>query len=310
MTIANYAHNNGPIFVVGPARSGTHLLRFCLSQHSSIFVAPETAFFIKIYGNRRLDPKVFSEGRTDMLVDSIISGSGDPSMHDWERHSFSLKKAVQGAQNYRDFADRFFGKMAGIEGKKRWGEKTPLHAHYIPQILKVFPNARVLFMMRGAKNTIASTLTSGHVRWDIYTALAHFIDCQSQQARLVRRPEVMAIDYEALTAEPEPQLRAICDFLGESFEIAMLRPGMRDSSYSDEIMTRDETISINPDDPEKWCRGLSLDQGALVDQVVARRGQVLHPMLLMARAKLAIRLQKNKAGYYHLLRDRDVRYSK
>ena len=39
---ASSESSQAPVFVVGAPRSGTHLLRFCLSRHSRLHVGPET----------------------------------------------------------------------------------------------------------------------------------------------------------------------------------------------------------------------------------------------------------------------------
>ena len=39
------AHRESPIFICGPARSGTTMMRSCLNKHPSICIARETHYF-------------------------------------------------------------------------------------------------------------------------------------------------------------------------------------------------------------------------------------------------------------------------
>lgn len=293
-----------PIFIVGPPRSGTHLVRFCLSQHSGIFIAPETAFFIRAYGNRSMDKDLFTGGHTARLVDELIDQSGDPTMADTAKDRRALKAATAHTQSYAAFADGFFGTMAQHAGKRRWGEKTPLHALYIPQILAVYPDARILFVMREAKNTLSSTLKSGHVRASFHNALATYLRCQSEQARMRGNPNVMSLEYEAFVATPEAHLRAICDFCGEHFEPAILQPGMLDSSYANDVMSVRRDIAIALNDPEKWRKGLNEKRGAFIDRAVSARGAGVLGRdairLWIERLRLSLRIAKNRAGYFYL----------
>ncbi|MGR3312101.1 sulfotransferase family protein [Roseovarius indicus] len=292
-----------PIFIVGPPRSGTHLLRFCLAQHSRIYLAPETSFFIRGYGNRRLDPGLFRDRRTPSLAEDLINESGDPSMTDVAPHRDALHTAVAEARDYRDFADGFFEEMAGIAGKPRWGEKTPLHALYLPQIFAVYPEAKVVFLMREAKNTLASTLKSGHVGFGFFDALAIYMRVHREWRRCAGEPSIVRLRYEEFVADPEAHLRAICDFIGEEFEPAMLAPGMIDSSYREGVMDRQPDIAIMPDDPLKWQGVLTPAQASLIDRALS--GPVLPItrfgyLLARTRLTLAIRIAKNRAGFFHL----------
>ena len=296
--------SDAPIFIVGPPRSGTHLLRFCLTQHSRIYIAPETFYFLRIYCDRKLQKDLFSGGRTDSVVDRILSFQGDPTMGDLEGQRAELKSVVSDAIDYRDFAEKFFGYLAQQEGKARWGEKSPLHALYISQILSVFPNAKIVYVMREAKNTLASTLKSTHVHFNFFKALAVYKACLMEKNRYDDHSQVFSLDYEAFVEHPAHYLEELCVFLGEEFESIMLSPGMADSSYSDDLMERRQDIGIRKDDPLKWRRGLSDQQGAFIDSVMSGHRRVYLSTsglrFLTARVALIMRMLKNRLGYFSL----------
>jgi len=279
-----------PIFIVGPPRSGTHLLRFCLSQHSRIYMAPETWFFIRVYGNRRLDRGLLERSGGAELVERILRQRGDPTMNDAAEMAEDLKAAVANARNYRDLAEQLFSAFAAPSGKPRWGEKTPLHALYLPQVFTLFPEAKVIFVLREPKNTIASTVKSGHVRADLTVSLATYMACRTARNSFADHPGVMSLDYETL--------------VGETFEPATLSPGMVDSSYSDSVMERSENITIQPDDPEKWRRGLNEEEGAFIDAILSGETSALLSgagrALVRERLKIATRVTKNRLGFFSL----------
>lgn len=293
-----------PVFVVGPPRSGTHLVRFCLTQHSHLHIGPETAFFMRAYGNRRLDRRGRAQPDWATITDRIVDGSGDPTMADVRPYRDALHTAVRESRDYADFANRFFGFLAGKEGKSRWGEKTPLHALYLRQIFKVFPNAKVIFVTREAKNTIASTVKSGHVRMGLERSVAVNIACRRELRRFAGNPNVLPIQYEAFVREPRALLERVCEFIGEDFEEAMLRPGMVDSSYSDEVMERQDQIGINPDDPDKWKQVLDKSAAHFVDSTIAGRGCALFGTRdLKVKVELALlrmRVLRNGLGFFNL----------
>jgi len=260
-----------PIFVVGAPRSGTHLVRFCLSRHSRLHIAPESGFFIQIYGNRRLlAPRRIADA-APALVDRILR-SGDPTMEAERPFREELIARVRdGTGSYRALAEAVFGFMAERRGKVRWGEKTPLHALYIPQIRALFPEARIVYVHRDPRNVVASYLRSPLLPDDLALAIVHTRMSVMAGRRAVERGWAWPVAYEALVERPEAVLRGLADYVGEDFEAAMLEPGMRDSSYgSGELMQREpgRGIEKDPDEADKWRSVLSEREGALVQALV------------------------------------------
>ncbi len=270
MSVHRSSEGRGPIFVVGPPRSGTHLLRFCLSRHDRIHVGPETEFFIKIYGNRRLvRPRRFPS-EAERIVDLLLR-SGDPTMDDIRPLRGELVRLVRsGPASYRALAEALFGRIATAAGKARWGEKTPLHVLYVDQILKLFPDARILVLGRESRNIVASYLRSPLLPDDFAVALAQVRLCVEAGARAVTRGQARLVRYEDLVGEPERTLRSVADYVGEEFQPSMLEPGMMDSSFQGPIMQRREGLGIvaDPDEARRWTRVLSEEQARAVQILV------------------------------------------
>lgn len=270
MSVHRSSEGGGPIFVVGPPRSGTHLLRFCLSRHDRIHVGPETGFFIEIYGNRRLVPPRRFPSEAERIVDLLLR-SGDPSMDDIRPLRDELVRVVRsGPTSYRALAEALFGCIAASAGKSRWGEKTPLHALYIDHILALFPEARILVLARESRNIIASYLGSPLLPDNLPLALAQVGLCVSAGQRAVARGQARRVRYEDLVQDPEGTLRSVADYVGEEFQPAMLEPGMMDSSFQGPIMQRREGLGIvaDPNEADKWKRVLSEEQARAVQILV------------------------------------------
>jgi len=297
-----------PIFVVGAPRSGTHLVRFCLSRHSRLHIGPETGFFISIYGNRRLVPPRAFPDRADALVDELLR-SGDPTMDDLLPLRDRLVEEIRTRRppDYRALARLLLSAPAKAEGKPRWGEKTPLHVLYVDNILQLFPRARIIFVRRESRNVVASYLRSPLLPDDLVAALVQVRASVRAGARAVARGQVWEVRYEELVARPEAVLRGVADYVGETFEEAMLRPGMRDSSFGDgELMQREEGLGIiqEDDESEKWRRTLSEAEGDIVRRVVDGAPGTIPPglRLRLARRSAVHRLMhlRNRWGWYGL----------
>lgn len=296
-----------PVFVVGPPRSGTHLLRFCLSRHSRLHVGPETGFFLKLDGDRRLLAPGSFPRRAEEIVDRLLR-SGDPTMEDVLPLREELVARVRaGPADHRALAEVLLGTIAGARGKARWGEKTPFHVLYVDRILALFPEARIVCLRREARNVVASYLKSPLLPDDLATALAQTRLCVRAGAKAVAAGRAHEVRYEELVADPEPVLRGVADYVGERFEEGMLRPGMRDSSFGDgELMQREEGLGIvhDPDEAHKWRRTLSDEEGEIVRRMVeGAPGPVpLGLRLRVARAEAIQRVMhgRNRLGLHSL----------
>src|SRR3546814_4308309 len=56
-------------------------------------------------------------------------------------------------RDYRDFVDAIFRCYADAQGKPRWGAKTPFYTPDIDIISRVFPDAKIVHLVRDRKST-------------------------------------------------------------------------------------------------------------------------------------------------------------
>jgi hypothetical protein len=131
--------------------------------------------------------------------------------------------------------DMSLGAWARMEGKQRWGEKTPSHVFYSEPIVRMFPRARFVEMIRDPRAVIASMArtqftgddpTRNAMYWNLVMDRAH-----PALRRDAAPGHVHEVRYEQLVTEPERVVRGICEFLGEEFDPAMLAFHERSADY-------------------------------------------------------------------------------
>ena len=120
-------------------------------------------------------------------------------------------------------ARRFFercDKLTRCLGKARWVEKTPRHIYRVREILRYFPEAKIVLMLRDGRDVASSirdrdgSLEAGIGRWlEDNRAGQPFWD----------HPSVRVVRYEKLVGEFEPTARAVFDFVGEVYEEGVAR---------------------------------------------------------------------------------------
>jgi len=217
-----------PLFIVGPSRSGTTLLARMLDAHSSLAIFPETWCYV--------------------VLDRL--GCFEEFSNRWQYILF-LNQVWDALRLYKDdAAARVLGEEAAkspvysgpirpvlqsigeayatARGAARWGEKTPGHVLWLPQIRSLFPEAKVLVCIRDPRDVISSY----DERWGGGLADTRYLMRASAQVRhflkhLLQQPafppdQILTVRYESLTSSPNEVLQEICEFLDIEFEPKML----------------------------------------------------------------------------------------
>jgi Sulfotransferase family len=118
----------------------------------------------------------------------------------------------------------FYGIYAGHVGKPRWGDKTPPYAKHIELIGGVLPEAHFIHLIRDGRDTALSRADRAGRRIHFDAAAARWrrwIHAAREQGESVGR--YMELRYEDLVADPEPELRRICEFTELDWDPVMLR---------------------------------------------------------------------------------------
>jgi len=190
-------HELRPIFVVGCPRSGTTLLRLMLDSHPNISCGAEAHLF----------------GPMQQMFDRWPS----LRMFGFEREYWHEKMA--------EFINSFQMEYAEARGRKRWADKTPINALYLPFIDKVFPNCQVVHLLRNGRHVVAShrdswgykAALSSIEKWPRFVRAAQAFDNEAPGDRFHE------VRYEDLVSKPEPTLRALIEFLDEPWDDIVLR---------------------------------------------------------------------------------------
>jgi hypothetical protein len=151
-----------------------------------------------------------------------------------------------GAKTYVRLFSLIGAQFAGKQGKQRWGDKSLNTERYMDDIFAVYPNAKIIHMMRDPRDRYASAKTrwvgmkgragAGTIMWLESVQLARRgIKKYPNNYKVVR--------YEDVVTNPEQTLRDVCDFLGEEYTPDMLgmtgAPGHRDKGGNSSYGKRD-----------------------------------------------------------------------
>jgi hypothetical protein len=231
---------DSPIFIVGLSRAGTTLLSRMLNAHSNIAILPETWWYVV------LDRLGCMDEFTDPWQSSLFFNEVWKSLKSYRDPAARIVAEEASKQpGYVGPTVRVLEKLGRAYAKERhatiWGEKTPGHVLWLPQIRELFPRARMLFMVRDPRDV----LVSYDDRWDrgrrdtdylISTAaLLKFYLIHLLHNPVFPREQVHWVKYESLAAHPAEELQEVCGFLGVDFESAMLDFHQRHQNVEEEM---------------------------------------------------------------------------
>lgn len=213
-----------PFFIVGFQRSGTTLLRLMLDSHPELAVPldtvglwarydaklPEYSHLATAEDARRMVTDLVAEERiglwqVPLTVDSVL--------------------AYRRLPGFPGIMDAFHLAYAAARGKRAWGDKDPGNMLRLSTIVRWFPEARVLHIVRDGRDACLSHKTQS---FGITDELACASAWREQVWWVRRMGELMGptryweVRYEDLVGEPARQLMEACAFLGIAYSPSML----------------------------------------------------------------------------------------
>jgi hypothetical protein len=211
------------VFIVGSASSGTTLLGVMLDRHTQFACGPELYAFdkLQIYRPFPLVKRNFARWlRRGLVSDGQID---TPNFFDSRPAYFCdatlLGQFMQQAGSLREFFDLFFHNYLTRRGKSRWTEKTGSNAYHLREILRLYPLARVVHLVRDGRDVLCSLLKRDPRP---YHAASHWLYNVSAAIAWRGHPAYLEVRYETLVGQPEQTLHTICHHLGVAFEPQML----------------------------------------------------------------------------------------
>jgi hypothetical protein len=216
-----------PIVVVGCPRSGTTLLQLMLHAHPNIAIPPENRFVLPAYHRRRDFGDLRDPANRHALAQWIVGGRGT-KFADFGLDPAEVTEQIVAAPPtlgsalavvFRAYAQRF--------GKPRWGDKRPSYVTNLDIIHQLFPTAQFVNIVRDGRDCVASLKEMPWHRGGAYQAVSMWARAVDQARRAARRlgpDSFYELRYERLVGDPERELTALCDYLGEKYDPAMTEP--------------------------------------------------------------------------------------
>lgn len=215
-------------FLVGCPRSGTTLLQAMLDAHPQVAVPPESHFIPRLV--RRFSAGWHGSARAGRFADALFEGRRFDYWGIPRERVIALIEEHEPA-DVAAAVRLLFATWAADAGKPGYADKTPRYLGHVERLAALLPEARFVHLIRDGRDVSLSLAESfergpqsaaqGALYWSAR------VDAGRRQGDAVGPDRYLELRYEELVADPEPELRRMCGFLGLAFEPAMLEPGVR-----------------------------------------------------------------------------------
>lgn len=242
--------NKKIIFIVGASRSGTTMMSHILDQHSQIFDINELHVFGDLIASESLHQPL-NQAEQSKLASAILQRvehgiwAADNALKETPLKDTVLLQEVlarlgDDASTAADVFRQSVLTVAEAQGNSSVAEQTPRNIFFAESILKAYPEAQFVHMVRDPRAVLASQKSKwrlkflgGHsipklevirmwINYHPITLSKLWSTANSLAIRHESNNRFHVIKFEQLLEAPELTLRNLCDSIGIDFQAKML----------------------------------------------------------------------------------------
>ncbi len=265
-----------PIFIVGASRTGTTMMNRVLGNHSDILSLNELHYIGRKWD---IDREVIWSRKVSVKAAAGLLATARRSLWDETTTDAENKEAEQlfsvgDADEFTpgDVFETVLSYLLRKEGKKFATDQTPRNILYVERILKIFPHAKVIQLIRdpravlysqknrwrqrflGSKNTPLWNVIRVYANYHVFTVCKLWKAAYLKGKAVVNYGNYMAVSFEELVDSPTRVMSHVCRFLSVDFDPSMLSVPQVGSSN---LRHRNDVRGISPDVLHAWEGNLS-----------------------------------------------------
>ena len=259
------------LFVVGNSRSGTTMMGRILGNHPDVFTFGELHFFGQLWSPAFSSELNMSEA--EELVSKLFSVQREGYRKHGNSKSFleDARKFCETLSNFplapTELFSAFLCYEASLKDKTIPCDQTPRNVFYIDEILKFYPQAKIINMIRDPRDVLLSQKRKWKRRflggtdlpikesfrdWINYhpiTISRIWHTAVSAADRFSNNDNVLSIYFEQLLANPETTVEKICKFIDIGYSSTLLQVPQVGSSVNEDNVGQ---LGINPNRAGNW----------------------------------------------------------
>jgi omega-hydroxy-beta-dihydromenaquinone-9 sulfotransferase len=325
------------IFVMGNSRSGTTMMGRVLGGHRSVFTFNELHFFEQLW-DPVVDPRQIGRKAAIGLTARLLTIQRDGYYTQNDPAGYTQEAArIVGAMHDPITPPAVFTAFIRYEcakhGKTTGCDQTPRNLYYLDELLQLYPDARFVVMVRDPRDVLLSQKNRWKRRrlgakdtpwwtalrtWAGYHPITIGLLWRSGVAageRFADDPRVCELRFEDLLADPQAELKKICNTVGLDYDPGMLDVPRVGSSHGQD---RPDERGLDPAAAGRWKQGgLTRAELAVCQRIAGEHmtrhgyvtGPVGAPLLALARCRVTWVFKSVLALALNLRRIRSLRES-
>ncbi len=202
------------------------MLAAMLASHPGIAAGPETQFFSKLPAHKlqeACDDPDWPGQAVRLLTSLTLADQKIGTLFGTDKTKLTNYLAAQ-KPGISAILEALVVPFAATQGKSRWAEKTPNHIQHLETIRQLWPDAKIIRIIRDPRDvglstrkipTFSDRILPNIYVWHQWNANAEsFLEADSGS---------ITVRYEDIVDDAEYQLKRICDHIGEDFDPAMMQ---------------------------------------------------------------------------------------
>ena len=212
---------NNPVFISLLYRSGSTLLSLILDQSNEISSTSDTIHFMRFSYNKYLP----IEENYKTLVEDTASRIKEKWGFELNQEDVLKRVSEHSKISQAVVYDSLVRSFLNLNNSQRWCDRTAVGWERIPDFLEMFPNGKALHIYRDPRAVLLSFKKYTFLKEPAYldsifasSALFNFLNRKS----IKENPNIFQLKYEDLVAEPENEIKTLCNFLEIEYTPKML----------------------------------------------------------------------------------------
>lgn len=270
--------NFKPIFVVGNSRSGTTLMGSILGLNPNVFTFEELHFFGSLWTPSDRHQTLSRERAIDLaakllaIQDEDVISHKDPQLFKTEAESI-VDLLIGQSNTATDVLWAFLNYVTQQNSKSIPCEQTPRNVLYISELLDLYPNCRIINLIRDPRDVLLSQKYKWKIRflgasnipyreavraWSNYHAItiSQLWNVAINSARKnAASDRLINVRFEDLITRPEEIIRQVCQFTELKFAPEMLQVSQSEGGVSSHKKIAPGQKGIDSSSTGKWKKG-------------------------------------------------------
>jgi len=264
------------VFILGKGRSGTTLLQSLFNSHPNVVAPPESRFIV-MHARRFGRMNKWTEAEVNLFVELLYTEFLFADF--WKPDRQELTDFLLSALEYLNYPLACKMVYYYMKGTKEniilLSDKNPFYAIFIHTLVRVFPEAKFIHLIRDPRDNVASTLRTFKIKNSIYMSLQWLMFNRIIEKNKSKTPaNYFTLRYEDMVKDVEGTMKQLCGFLRLPYNEAMKdidRKGIKDK-YLVKGMDMEENKKamlepISEVNIDKWKKELKPKDIAIVENI-------------------------------------------